>query len=339
VATPIVSIQSRLRSQLWDRRSRLERSISRLDQPADLVRLLQQVDAALSRVDTAQLGECVVCHEHVEESDLLAHPLASYCLCKLTPERLKALEHDLELAWRVQAALLPIPDLAAAGWRTHYRYLPHGPVSGDYCDLIAGGVNGEAGLHFMLGDVSGKGVAASLLMAHLNASFRALVHSGVPPQELLGRANRLLADSTLASHYATLVCGRATSSGEMQIVNAGHCPPVVVRAGGQVEVLQAAGLPLGLGVPDHPGNGHAVSRLVLDEGDSLVLYTDGITEAAGADEEEYGVDRLAGLLAHCNPGGPQDLVRKCLADLAAFLNGSERADDITILVLQRAAGA
>src|SRR5262249_9944874 len=168
-----------------------------------------------------------VCLEEIEELDLLAHPMAAYFLCQLSPERQRALEHDLDLAWRVQAALLPIHDLSAAGRRTHYRYVPHGPVSGDYCGLIVAGANGDSGLYFMLGDVSGKGVAASLLMAHLNASFRALAPTGLPPHEVVTCANRVLTESTLTTHYATLVCGYADSSGEVQVVNAGHCPPMV----------------------------------------------------------------------------------------------------------------
>jgi sigma-B regulation protein RsbU (phosphoserine phosphatase) len=261
--------------------------------------------------------------------------MSTYCLCELSPERQRALEHDLDLAWRVQAALLPVPDLSFAGWRTHYRYLPHGPVSGDYCDLIVTGINGDAKLYFMLGDVSGKGVAASLLMAHLNASCRALVQSGLAPQELVARADRVLAESTLSSHYATLVCGFASLSGEVQIVNAGHCSPVIVRSNGEVEVMTATGLPLGLSVAEKPDTGYSVGRSVLDEGDTLVLYTDGATEATNASQEEYGTNRLAALLAGCSADTPQELIGKCLEDVALFLNGEERNDDLTILALQR----
>ena len=333
--SPSVSLQSPLRSELADLRSRLERTIAAVGQAEDLIGLLQQVDEVLSQVESGDFGRCHVCQEQVDDSDLLANPMAAYCLCKLTPERQRALQDDLDLAWRVQAALLPVPGLSAAGWRTHYRYLPHGPVSGDYCDLIVAGSGGE-GLYFMLGDVSGKGVAASLLMAHLNASFRALVHDGLPPLELVGRANRLLAESTLTTHFATLVCGSARASGEVEIVNAGHCPPMLVRGRGEVEVLGTTGLPLGLGVSGRPDSGYSVQRLALQEGDALVLYTDGMTEAATAGDEEYGLHRLTALLARCNAEGPQELIRNCLADLGSFLNGQERGDDLTILALQRA---
>jgi sigma-B regulation protein RsbU (phosphoserine phosphatase) len=277
-----------------------------------------------------------VCDEDIDEQDLLDVPLAAYCLCKLNPERQRALEHDLNLAWRVQAALLPAPNLSAAGWRTHYRYVPHGPVSGDYCDLIASGADGDASLYFMLGDVSGKGVAASLLMAHLNAAFRTLVQSHVAPQELAARANRLLSESTLASHYATLVCGRASAAGEVEIVNAGHCAPKIVRRGGEVETVSATGLPLGLAPSDRLDAGYSTERVTLRQGDTLVLYTDGLTEAASAAEEEYGDARLTDLLALCDTAPPHEMIRRCLSDLDTFRDGQDRNDDLTMLAVQRA---
>ena len=332
-ASPATALQTRLRSQLVDRRSRLESTISDLNRPPDLLRLLTEVDAALSRIDGPAFGTCAVCHERVEESDLAANPMATYCLCALTPERQRALERDLELAWQVQAALLPPLGLTAAGWQTHYRYLPHGPVSGDYCDLVA---NADAGLYFMIGDVSGKGVAASLLMAHLNAALRGFARSGLSPQEALGEADRLLAQSTLASHYATLVCGRADASGEVEIVNAGHYPPLVVRADGSIDDVGAAGLPLGLAIAAGPGKRDPAERLRLNAGDTLVLYTDGLTEAANREEEEYGSERLSRVLSASVRLSPRELVARCLADVSSFLDGESFGDDFTVLALARA---
>jgi sigma-B regulation protein RsbU (phosphoserine phosphatase) len=118
------------------RRARLESTIANLGQADDLLRLLTEVDAALSRLDAGSCGVCAVCHLSVDTEDLLANPMASYCLCKLSAERQRALERDLDLAWQVQAALLPKPNLTVSGWQTHDRYLPYGPVSGDCCDLV-----------------------------------------------------------------------------------------------------------------------------------------------------------------------------------------------------------
>ncbi len=327
------TVQSKLRGQLADRRARLESTIAELDQPEDLRRLLAEVDSALSRLDGDRYGTCVVCDLKVEESDLEANPMASYCLCQLTPERQRALERDLDLAWHVQAALLPPLGLSAAGWQTHYRYLPHGPVSGDYCDLVPRASG--AGLYFMLGDVSGKGVAASLLMSHLNALLRGFARSGLAPEETLGEAHRLLAQSTLDSHYATLVCGRANASGEVEIVNAAHCAPILVRANGTVEALESSGLPLGLDVDSGDTRRYRTETVVLHEGDALVLYTDGLTEAVDARDNEYGNQRLRKVLARSARQAPRDLVANCLADLSSFMAGSPLNDDLTILALAR----
>ena len=329
----VPAFHTRIRSQLSNRRARLESTIAEVDHPHDFVRLLGEVDAALSRLDGGTYGGCAICEGQVDEPDLLANPMARYCLCKMTPERQSALERDLDLAWHVQAALLPQPGLSIAGWQTHYRYLPHGAVSGDYCDLIPGANQ----LYFMLGDVSGKGVAASLLMAHLNASLRALASTALSPLEVIERADRLFADSSLASHYATLVCGRASASGEVEIVNAGHCAPMVVRSDNSVETLPESGLPLGLGIGTPADATYRAEKIHLNSGDALVLYTDGLTEAANRDEEDYGADRLRQVLRSHKGCAAKELVAGCLADLSGFLKGAERADDLTILVLQRAA--
>lgn len=332
-ASPAATLQTTLRSQLADRRTRLESTIAVLNQPPDLLRLLTEVDAALSRLDGPAFGTCAVCNESVEASELAANPMATYCLCALTPERQRALERDLELAWHVQAALLPPLGLTAAGWQTHYRYLPHGAVSGDYCDLVA---HENAGLYFMLGDVSGKGVAASLLMAHLNAALRGFARSGLSPQEALGEADRLLAESTLASHYVTLVCGRANAAGEVEIVNAGHCAPIVVRGSGVVETVPSTGLPLGLAISAEPGRRYPTERLRLNPGDTLVVYTDGLTEATNAGEEEYGSERLSRVLSALAKQSPRELIARSLADVSSFLNGEAFSDDLTVLALRRA---
>jgi sigma-B regulation protein RsbU (phosphoserine phosphatase) len=329
------ALQAKLRSQLADRRARLQSNIKVLNQPEDLVRLLAEVDSALSRLDAGDFGTCVVCHEAIAPEDLLANPMMSYCLCELSPERQRALERDLDLAWRVQSALLPSPDLALPGWQAHYRYLPHGPVSGDYCDLIVPDGDGASQFYFMVGDVSGKGVAASLLMAHLNALLRTLARTGLSPADVMARANRVLSESTLASHYATLVCGRASASGEVEIANAGHCPPVVVRAGGSFEVLRQSGLPLGLAVASEPAWKDSSEKIVLDENDLLVIYTDGLTEGANPEGDEYGSQRLHAQLRNGCRQSARVVIEKCLGDFSSFLDGAQRSDDLTILALGR----
>src|SRR6185312_4933342 len=144
-----------------------------------------------------------------------------------------------------QRELLPRRDALPKplnGWEFAYHYQAAGPVSGDYCDLIQGD-GGQT--YFLVGDVAGKGVAAAMLMSHLSAMLRTLISIGLPLPELMQRASRVFCESTLPTHYATLVCGRAAASGEVEICNAGHPPPLVIGRG-QVTALSATALPIGM---------------------------------------------------------------------------------------------
>lgn len=333
-ATMPENINSRLRGQLLDRRHRLHTVATSLDEAGAVLRLIEQIDDTLSRLEGGSFGDCQICSGRFDQADLLANPLAAYCLCELTPERQRALERDLQLAWRVQAALLPDPDLVAGSWQAHYRYLPFGPVSGDYCDLIPDPANADA-FYFLLGDVSGKGVAASLLMSHLHAAFRAFVQTGLPLLEMVSRAGALLAGKSLASHYATLACGRAQTNGHVEIVNAGHCAPILLTASGESRLLPTGGLPIGLSLPSGAGGTGESQRLSLSAGDTLFLHTDGLTEAPNPAEEEYGTGRLLSVLTGCTRCDPRSLVSNCLRDLDAFLDGATRQDDLTLLAIRR----
>jgi len=323
-----------LQSQLAHRRQRLREAIAHTGPEQDLVLLLQEVDAALTRLEAGTLGQCEICHGESEERDLRLNPLMRYCLCDLSPEQQRALEQDLELAGRIQNGLLPEQDLRHDGWEVHYRYVPAGLVSGDYCDVLR--PDGEAALYFALGDVSGKGVAASLLMAHLHAAFRLLTETSPPVAHLVERANRLLLDSSLPSHYATLVCGRALPDGSVELCNAGHCPPIWLRsAQGECVLVEGGGPPVGL-FRDESYLCHSVR---LEPGDLLFLYSDGLSEARDPRGAEYGVERLLRLLQERWPAAatprPRTLGAGVLGDLGEFTAGAARVDDVTLLALGR----
>jgi sigma-B regulation protein RsbU (phosphoserine phosphatase) len=313
-----------LHDQLQLRREKLGAALAR-SQTANLVQLLEQVDKALERVDHGVFGICEHCLGMVEAERLLADPLAQLCLDCLNPSEQRALEQDLALAARMQAGLLPAQDSTAAGWKASYHYEPARLVSGDYCDLIPYGKD----LYFMVGDVSGKGVAASMLMANLHAMFRALIPGGLPLPQLLGGANRIFADSTLPTQYATLVLGRASECGEVEICNAGHLLPLHLSRTG-VNSIQGSALPVGM----FHDQEFQSTQTGFSPGDSLVIYTDGFTESLGADGIEYGDHRLGRLLENRHGRGSRQLVDTCVEDLSAFRNGSPKVDDQTLMVLQ-----
>lgn len=316
------------RDQLFDRRRRLLAAVSRSPDSSALFRLLGEVDAALERIEKGTFGLCESCKEPIEPERLLADPLVCFCLDHLSEAERRELEHDLELARRIQASLLPRNHLEIQGWQVSYYYRPARGVSGDYCDVFAP-VEGD-GLLVLAGDIAGKGVAASLLMTHLHAIVRTLLETGVSITGLMERANHLFCQHTPSNLFATLVCVRAGSSGAVEIVNAGHCAPIWLRAGGTATV-EGAGLPLGM----FAGAAYEARSVSLIPGESLVLYTDGFVEARNLEGEEYGEERLRQAAARLERGPARALVEALVGDMEDFTAGAQVEDDLTVLALRR----
>ena len=314
-----------LQNQLEERKHRLEAAIALAPQNTGLAGLLRKVDAALERMGKGSYGICEECHETIEQERLLADPLVQYCLDHLTQVQRAELQRDLDLASQVQRNLLPQMDLSAGGWETSYHYAPLGPVSGDYCDLI----RSDGQLFFTLGDVSGKGVAASMLMTQLHALFRSLTTMSLSLGQIVTQANHVFCESALAGQYATLVCGQAKPNGEVEIHNAGHWPAIVVGRGGVLRI-ESTGLPLGMFCQVD----FCATRVQLERGDTLFLYTDGLSEARHGDDE-YGVDRVMHLVRQQAGRSPAELIAACLDDLRTFSAGRPRMDDLTLLALRR----
>jgi len=319
-----VTDMSLLREQLVLRREKLEAASAR-SHTANLVQLLEQVDKALERLDVGTYGICDVCHESMGAERVLSDPLAQICLDCLPPAERRQLEQDLELAARIQTGLLPRREISSAGWQVSYHYEAAGLVSGDYIDVLPHSKD----LYFMVGDVSGKGVAASMLMANLHAMFRVLVPTGLPVAELVSRANRIFCESTLPTQYATLIVGKASACGEVEICNGGHPAPFHVSSR-SVDPLGSSGLPVGLFADQE----FACTKTQFSPGDSLVLYTDGVTEAVGVDGSEYGEQRLGEFLRSTNGRGSAELVKACVDDLLSFRASSRKLDDQALMVLK-----
>jgi sigma-B regulation protein RsbU (phosphoserine phosphatase) len=319
--------QSYLRGQLEQRRERLHTLVHEADGDAFLHRLLSEVDAALSRMDQGAFGVCEECKGKIEADRLLSDPLTGVCLECLSHEEQHLLENDLTLAGNIQRALLPNREAAVPGWKISFHYEPAGLVSGDYCDLI----ESPGGLLFLLGDVSGKGVAASMLMSHLNATFRSLAAANLSVDRMAEAANRIFCKSTLAGQYATLIVGRAAENGVVDFVSAGHLPLLHVQANG-ASAHGATGVPLGMFCDSR----YSAHNLTLQPGESLLLYTDGLTEAQNASGEEYGLERITRLAAQSAALAPEKLLANCVADLLGYLGSAKRNDDLSLLALRRA---
>lgn len=318
-----------LRNQILNRRERLQTALSTSGPNESLTHLLQEVDIALDKMDKGTYGLCETCHEAIEEDRLSVHPLCRNCLDHLSPSEQRELEQDLDLAYQIQNVLLPEQNFTACGWSTSYLYKPAGPVSGDYLDLIVPEIDDES-LVFLLGDVSGKGVAASMLMSHLHAIFRSLVKVSREVDQMVEKANRIFCEATMLTHFATLVCGAAKPSGEIEICNAGHCLPLLNRKN-RIERIESTGFPLGM----FCGELFSTSTVKLAPGDSLFLFTDGLSEARNSSKIQYGDKRVAELLRTNRETAPHSLVEACFDDFNTFLAGSPLSDDLTILVIKR----
>ncbi|HYE24452.1 MAG TPA: SpoIIE family protein phosphatase [Clostridia bacterium] len=314
-----------VRDELLARRTRIAEVLGK-NQSASLLRLLDDVDEALNRIELGTYGLCEECHDPIERDRLIADPLTEFCLDHLTSSQQRSLEQDLQLAAKIQRGLLPGQDFKNPHWRICYHYQPAQVISGDYCDLIT---NGDETLYFVVGDVAGKGVAAALLMSNLHAMFRALIPAGLGLRELMARASRVFCQSTLPTQYATLICGKAARDGQLEVCNAGHVP-AVLASGSQLSLIESTDLPLGLFGEQE----FAITTRELRAGDTLVLYTDGISEAYNADGTEYGLDGLKSLLSSGVFEHPEKFVESCRQHLSDFRSGTPRHDDETLLALQ-----
>ncbi len=315
-----------LRNQLVDRKNRLQEATRQVPEVGHLVNLLREVDAALERMDDGSWGLCEVCHDPIEADRLMIDPTTRFCLDHLTPGQQKAIEQDLELASRIQGTLLPPNNHVLKGWQCSYIYQPAGPVSGDYCDIVSFEDQPDDFL-FILGDVSGKGVSASLLMSHLHAMFHSLTAFNLPLSSLMERANRLFCESSLTTHYATIVCGKASASGTVEICNAGHLPLLRIHSGG-VEKIDSNSMPVGLFCEAE----FPVTHLRVDRGDVLLLFSDGLSESWN-NGNEYGLSRVfevGGGLVGMQPG---QILNAYQEDVKQFMAGGVQSDDLTIMAI------
>lgn len=314
-----------VQEQLLGRLQRLREASLENGRASDLAEFLKEVDTAIAKFEEGTYGICEECHEAMNVDVMLADPLARICLDELTGKQKSALEDDLQFAAQIQRGLLPERNIEHGGWRIDYVYEPAQLISGDYCDVIVE----DGSLYFLLGDVSGKGMAASLLMSNLHAIFHSLVPLKLELSELMVRANRLLLKSSLANQFATLVVGRAWADGNVETVNAGHLPPLLIKSGVKGE-LDIAGLPLGMFCEAE----FTSQKVKLNDGDSLLLFTDGVTEAVNGDGNEFGSARLCEAVNGFDFAHPGELISRCSGEITTWRGAAEKNDDMTMLAVR-----
>ncbi|MBZ5595563.1 MAG: SpoIIE family protein phosphatase [Acidobacteriia bacterium] len=241
-------------------------------------------------------------------------------------ENLRKEREELEDARSVGQALLPksipeIPGLEIATTTEAVRTL-----SGDYFDVLN---LGENKLAISIADVIGKGVPAALLMSNVQASVRALAEESPEPGALTRKLNRSVCRNTTPGKFVTFCyCAVDVGARKLTYTNAGHCAPLLVRANGDVKRLEAGGAVLGV-FPEWP---YEQGEVLLAPGDRLLLYTDGITEASNARDEEFGEERLAQLASALRDRGPQELKNRIQQAIASFTGGRTQ-DDATLVIV------
>ncbi|MBN1997217.1 SpoIIE family protein phosphatase [candidate division KSB1 bacterium] len=243
-------------------------------------------------------------------------------------EDLIRVEEELRLACEIQTGLLPKSTPELKGYDVTGISLPARIVGGDYFDYI---LIDEFHYAFCLGDISGKGLPAAVLMANLQATIKGLVMSDPQPDRCLARANTILFRNTSPNRFATMFYGVLNlKTNQILYSNAGHNRPILVSSSGHITELQSAGLALGF-LENTP---YSTDLARLDKGDSLVIYSDGVTEAMNPDEEEYGEERLYQLIQSVYDEPARNIQDKLIESVKTFTQGHPQSDDITLVVIK-----
>jgi hypothetical protein len=268
--------------------------------------------------------------EDVDEPTLSGRSCEAEALALMDDVRLR---DDLALAGRIQKSFLPREVIAVEGIDLFAEYRAAYTVGGDFYDVLWVGTDR---LGVFTGDVSGKGIAAALLMARLSSELRIAALAQVEPVEVLATMNdAMLARGQTELFFTAIYFTLDVKTGEIVLANAGHPPPYWRRADGSVEPV-SGGRGCAVGILEDAG--FNATRLELGHGDSLVLYTDGVVEASSMDGSFYGQERLEACLSGPGPRAPSVIAEQILRSVDTHAAGGPVIDDLTLLICQRSLG-
>ena len=239
------------------------------------------------------------------------------------------MERELALASEIQQRFQPTAPPIVEGYELQGISFPCYEIGGDYYDFIE---REDGRLVIALGDVSGKGTAAALLMSSLHAAIHAQSASHDSLVATISAVNRYLADNIPANRFVTLFYAELDPMpGTLSFLNAGHNPPLIIHAAGTVEQLASGGLPLGIKRDAEYREG----RTQLQPGDVLVIYSDGVTEAVSPTGEEFGATRLYEVVSRNIEASAAGIRDRIESSLTKFAQGTSAADDITLVIVKR----
>ena len=247
----------------------------------------------------------------------------------LEEQNLMLMQEEMRLAAETQINLLPKSIPKVADYQIAGKSIPAKDVGGDYYDFIQVDDNNFA---FCLGDVSGKGMSAAMLMSNLQATLRAQILSGENSTETITRANTLLYQNTDSTKFVTLFLGIINiETNEIKYCNAGHNNPYHYDTNNQVKELDIGGLILGF----QPDSSYLGGSIPFQPDDLLVLYSDGITEAMNDKNEEFGEERLTGLIIKYKSEDIYKLIDRIIDEVNKFSDGIPQSDDMTLMIIKR----
>ena len=239
------------------------------------------------------------------------------------------MERELELATEIQQRFQPSGPPVVEGYEFQGISFSCYEIGGDYYDFIP---RHDGQMLVALGDVSGKGTAAALLMSSLHAAMHAQVAAKTPLEDMVVSINKYLSENTPANRFITLFTAELdTGNGLIRFINAGHNPPLIGRSDGTIEQLASGGLPLGI----MPFAEYDVGTAQLSSGDVLVIYSDGVSEANNLAEDEFGMDRLTAVISANVSRSASGIRDKVESALSAFTGTAAPNDDITLVIVKK----
>ncbi len=235
-------------------------------------------------------------------------------------------EQDLEKAREIQEGLLPKLIPQVRGLEVAGAWMPARIVGGDYYDVLR---FSEDKIGICIGDVVGKGITAALLMANLQATLRAFASEAITPATLCQKLNEVICNNSAADKFVTFCyCTIEPGERKLRYANAGHWPPILLRKSGTRVTLEAGGFPLGI----YPETTYTDAQVQLESGDRLIMYTDGVTEAANVNNQELGEPGLIVLGRNSLALNAAELLETITSEVSAFNHGSFQ-DDFTLVVV------
>lgn len=241
----------------------------------------------------------------------------------------KRLDKELEVAREIQTHLMPRQIPEVKGLQLFGEYRPCFEVGGDYFDIIPIDKNKTA---LVIADVSGKGAGAALLMSNLQASLKMAISVSLPLREIVYKINNMIFENSLSTQFITFFISLWDfKSKTLQYINAGHNPPLVIKANNKIRKLSPTGI--GLGIQENQK--YKDKKISLSVGDVLAIYTDGIEEFFNTNLEPFGIERMTQLFLENNAHHPSEIIRILFENLDEFSQDAPPHDDLTIIVAKR----